>query len=65
MIDNFGFPPIIFCEDDINKEKLKDSSKERLYFDPDIKIRRIFTVNKQFEIKPKKVEDNMEEIDDL
>jgi len=50
MIDNFGFPPIILCEGDINKD-IKDTNKERLFSDSDIKIRRIFAVNKTFEIK--------------
>ena len=50
MIDNFGFPPIILCENELNKD-IKEPSKERLFSDPDIKIRRIFAVNKKFEIK--------------
>jgi len=50
MIDNFGFPPIILCESDLNKD-IKDTNKERLFSDSDIKIRRIFAVNKTFEIK--------------
>jgi hypothetical protein len=62
MIDNFGFPPIILCESNLNKD-IKETSKERL-FSNDIKIRRIFAVNKSFEIKEtNKSEEEIEEMD--
>jgi hypothetical protein len=63
MIDNFGFPPIILCENELNKD-VKETSKERLFSDSDIKIRRIFAVNKTFEIKEaNNTDDDIEEIE--
>ena len=63
MIDNFGFPPIILCESEINKD-IKETSKERLFSDSDIKIRRIFAVNKKFDIKEaNKTNDEIEEVE--
>ena len=63
MIDNFGFPPIILCENKLNKD-IKNTSKERLFSDSDIKIRRIFAVNKTFEIKEtNNTDDDIEEVE--
>jgi hypothetical protein len=63
MIDNFGFPPIILCESELNKD-IKETSKERLFSDSDIKMRRIFAVNKTFLIKEtNKSEDEIQEMD--
>ena len=61
MIDNFGFPPIILCED----EKIKPTTNERLYFDSNINIRRIFTEKKQFTMKQNVELDDIEEINEL
>lgn len=61
MIDNFGFPPIILCED----ENMKPTTKERLYVDSNINIRRIFTEKKHFTMKQQGDSDEIEEIDEL
>ena len=61
MIDNFGFPPIILCED----EKMTSTTKERLYVDSNINIRRIFTEKKHFTMKQQGDSDEIEEIDEL
>ena len=61
MIDNFGFPPIILCDN----EKIEPSAKERLYFDSNINIRRIFTEKKQFTMKQPSEYEVVEEIDEL
>jgi hypothetical protein len=61
MIDNFGFPPIILCENELDNN-IKETSKERLFSDSDIKIRRIFAINKTFEIKEaNNTDDDIEE----
>lgn len=61
MIDNFGFPPIILCED----EKIESTTKERLYVDSNINIRRIFTEKKKFTMKQHYDSDEIEEINEL
>lgn len=63
MIDNFGFPPIILCENELNKN-IKEPSKERLFVN-DITIRKIFTTQRKFNIKEQNNldDDDMEEVD--